>query len=494
LAIEQATELPRYEMYVDGGWGPAASGATFASVEPATGAPWALIPDAGAADVDRAVNAARRAFDDLGGPWRSLTASQRGRLLVDLAYRLEGEAERLAAIESRDCGKLLKEARGQLGALPAWYRFYGGLADKLDGRVPPYDFPTVLNYITREPVGVVAAMAAWNSPLMLSTWKLAPALAAGCTVVVKPSEVASASMLELARILEEIGFPPGVVNVITGDGPATGAALVAHPGIDHVSFTGGPEAARSIARAAADNLTPTSFELGGKSANIVFEDADLDAAVPGAIGGIFAAAGQTCVAGSRALVHRDVYDAFLERLVAGARELRVGAPDADATQVGPIVSEKHLGHIAGLVDGARAEGATVAFGGERVAVAELPDGTFYAPTVITDVRPEMTIAQEEVFGPVLAVLAFDDEDEAVAIANSTRYSLAAGLWTRDVKRAHRVARRLRAGTVWVNTYRTASPMTPHGGAGLSGHGRENGIEAVDEFLAPKSVLVELAGD
>jgi (Z)-2-((N-methylformamido)methylene)-5-hydroxybutyrolactone dehydrogenase len=480
-----------YELYVGGEWLPAASGATFESVEPATGEAWATIPDAGQADVDRAVAAARRAFDDDRGPWRSLTASQRGKLLLDLAYRLESEADRLAAIESRDCGKLLKEARGQIGALPAWYRFFGGLADKIDGRVPPYDFPTVLNYITREPVGVVAAMAAWNSPLMLATWKLAPALATGCTIVVKPSEVASASMLELARLFEEVGFPAGVVNVITGDGPATGAALVAHPDVDHVSFTGGPAAARSIARAAAENLTPTSFELGGKSANIVFEDADLDAAVPGTVGGIFAAAGQTCVAGSRSLVHRDVYDDFLERLVAAGRELRVGAPDADATQVGPIVTERHLGHIAGLVDGARAEGASIALGGERVSVEGLPNGTFYAPTIVTDVTPRMTIAQEEVFGPVLAVLSFADEDEAVAIANSTRYSLAAGLWTRDVKRAHRVARRLRAGTVWVNTYRTASPMTPHGGAGLSGHGRENGIEAVDEFLAPKSVLVEL---
>jgi len=483
------TDVVDYELLIGGRWGPAAGGRTFLSHDPATGEPWARFPDAEADDVQRAVAAARAAFE---GPWRALTATERGRLLLDAAAVLEQCAETIAEVESRDCGKLLSEARGQAAALHRWYRFFGGLADKLDGRVPPFDFPSVLNYITREPVGVVAALSSWNSPAMLATCKLAPALAAGCTVVLKPSELASASVVELVRALDLVGFPEGVVNLITGSGPGCGQALVSHPDVDRVSFTGGPETARLIAHAAAEQLTPTTFELGGKSANIVFADAALDAAVAGVVAGIFGAAGQTCVAGSRALVQREVYDAFLPRLLERARGCRLGSPRDPATQVGPIISERQLARIAAFVEEARAEGATVAVGGERVRLEELPGGCFYPPTVLTDVRASMRISQEEVFGPVLVVMPFATEAEAVELANSTRYSLTAGVWTADVRRAHRMARRLRAGTVWINTYRTMSPLAPHGGAGLSGHGRENGLEALDEYLAPKSVWVELA--
>jgi acyl-CoA reductase-like NAD-dependent aldehyde dehydrogenase len=483
--------LTEYDMLIGGVWQASGSGRCFTSHDPATGDAWARIPDGNRDDVAQAVDAAREAFE---GPWRALTASERGRLMLDLATLIEGRIDELAAIETRDNGKLLKEARAQVSALPRWYRFFGGLADKLDGRVPSFDFPTVLNYITREPVGVVAALAPWNSPLVLSTCKLAPALAAGNTVVLKPSEVASASMLEFARLFEEAGIPPGVVNVITGMGPECGSALVEHPGVDHVTFTGGPATARAIARAAAENLTPTSFELGGKSANIVFDDCDLEAAVVGVVAGVFAAAGQTCIAGSRALVHRDVYEEFLRRLLERTAEIRLGHPTDPATQVGPIATPEHLEHVRALVDGARAEGAHVAAGGEPVELPDAPGGSYFLPTVLTEVTVSMRIAQEEVFGPVLAVMPFADEADAVRIANSTRYSLASGIWTRDLKRAHRVARELKAGTVWVNTYRNMSPLAPHGGAGLSGNGRENGIEAVDEFLAPKSVWIELSDE
>jgi acyl-CoA reductase-like NAD-dependent aldehyde dehydrogenase len=484
------TPLTRYRMLIAGRWEDAGDGRTLETVDPASGAPWAVLPEAGADDVDRAVAAARAAFE---GPWRALTASDRGALLFKLADALEANAEALAALETRDVGKLVGEARGQAAALPRFYRFFGGMADKIDGRVPPFDFPTVLNYITREPVGVVAALVPWNSPLMLTACKLAPALAAGNTIVLKPSETASASVLEFARLFEEVGFPPGVVNVITGAAEA-GERLVGHPGVDRVTFTGGPATARAIAHAAADHLTPTSFELGGKSANIVFGDADLDAAVVGVLAGIFAAAGQTCIAGSRALVHRSLHDQLLERLLARTAQIRLGHPADPDTQVGPISSMRHLEHVERMVQRARAEGATVAAGGARASVEGMPEGCFFLPTVLTGVDPSMHIAREEVFGPVLAVLPFDTDEEAVAIANSTRYSLAAGIWTRDVKRAHTVARRLHAGTVWVNMYRAMSAMSPHGGAGLSGHGRENGIEAIDEFTVPKSVWIETSDE
>lgn len=480
--------LTTFEMTIGGRSRPAEGGRTMPSQDPSTGEDWALVPLASARDVDDAVAAARAAFE---GEWGSLTATRRGELMFALADVIEQHAEELAELETRDCGKLFKEAFSQIGSLPRWYRFFGGMADKIDGRVPPIDFPTVLNVITREPLGVVAAISAWNSPLMLSTWKLAPALAAGNTVVLKPSDYASSSALRFAELFGMAGLPAGTVNVISGDA-GTGSALVSHPGVDLVSFTGGPETARAIGRLAVENLTPTRFELGGKSANILFSDCDLDSAVSGVIAGVFAAAGQTCVAGSRLVVQREIADVVVAAIVERAKGIVVGHPRDPETQVGPIINDRQCARIGAMVDAAVADGAKVVLGGERI-----DDGSgaaFYAPTVLVDVRPEMEVAQEEVFGPVLSVIVVDTEEEAIAVANSTRYSLAAGVWTRDVKRAHRVARALRAGTVWVNMYRSMSPLAPHGGAGASGHGRENGIEAIAEFTQVKSVLIELSDD
>lgn len=479
-----------YLMHIGGAAVAAAGGRTLDSIDPTTGETWARVPDASAADVNAAVAAARAAFRDPA--WAGLTASARGRLLLRLADLVEAHAGELAWTETRDNGKLLRETGAQAQALSRWYRFFGGLADKIDGSVPPIDFPSVINFTVREPVGVVAAIAPWNSPLLLATWKLAPALAAGNTVVAKPSEYTSASLLELAELFAEAGFPPGVLNVVTGTGAGAGAALTSHPDIDHIAFTGGSETARAIGRAAAGTLTPATFELGGKSANIVFADADLDAAEAGVLAGIFAASGQTCIAGSRLLVQREIADAFVARITRRTADIRLGDPTAADTQMGPAATPAQLGRIVSMVEDAVAAGAHVAAGGGRPHEDRLGRGLFYAPTVLTGLDPGSEIAQREVFGPVLSVLVFEDEADAIAIANGTDFALAAGVWTRDVKRAHRTARAVDAGTVWINTYRAVSPLSPFGGSGLSGYGRENGVEAINAYTKTKSVWIELS--
>ncbi|MBC3191783.1 aldehyde dehydrogenase [Pseudonocardia sp. C8] len=475
-------------MLIGGEWVDSRTGDRFDSVDPYTGTTWASVPSAGPDDVDRAVRAARSALD---GPWGALTATARGRLVRRLGELLARHADELGAVETTDNGKLLREMVGQVRSLPDWYDYYGGLADKIEGTTPPDTKPSIFAYTRPEPVGVVGAIAPWNSPLLITTLKLAPALAAGCTFVVKPSEHTPVSTLEFARLVDEAGIPPGVVNVVTGDG-VTGRALAAHPGVDKVAFTGSSTNGVNVMKSAAEHVARVTLELGGKSPNVVFADADLAAAANGVIAGVFAATGQSCNSGSRLLVERSVHDELVARVAERARTIRMGDPRADSTEMGPIAFAQQLDKVLHYVDLASTEGATVHCGGRRPGDGELAGGYFYEPTILTGVRNDMQVAQEEIFGPVLSVIPFDSEDEALRIANDTRYGLAAGIWTDDVRRAHRVAHRVKAGMVWINCYRTISYNVPIGGFKHSGIGREGGIDAVREYTETKAVWVNMS--
>ncbi|MGK9340000.1 aldehyde dehydrogenase [Sinorhizobium meliloti] len=478
--------MQRFQCYINGEF--ADGEVRFESIDPATGRAWAEMPEAREADVDRAVEAACNALHD--GPWHKFSATQRGKLLYKLADLVAENAGKLAELETRDTGKVIRETSAQIAYVADYYRYYAGIADKIEGSYLPIDKPDMDVWLRREPIGVVAMVVPWNSQLFLSAVKIGPALAAGCTMVVKASEDGPAPLLEFARLVHEAGFPAGVVNIITGFGPSCGAALSRHPQVDHIAFTGGPETARHVVRNSAENLASTSLELGGKSPFIVFADADLESAANAQVAGIFAATGQSCVAGSRLVVERTVKDRFLEILKEKAEAVRLGSPLDMATEVGPLATRRQRAHIEALIARSLATGAKVVTG----ASAPEGDGFYYRPTILDCDGGRSPALEEEFFGPVLSVASFETEEEALAIANDTRYGLAAGLFTRDLTRAHRLMKSIRAGIVWVNTYRAVSPIAPFGGFGLSGHGREGGMAAVLDYTRTKTVWLRTSDD
>ena len=479
--------MQKYQTFINGKWVDAAGGQVFETVNPYTTLPWALIPRCGSMDVDAAVRAARMAFEK--GEWADMPVSRRGALLRRLGDLITEKAEHLATIETTDNGRLLTEARQQVTHLPQWFHYYAGMADKMDGSVPQLNKRDLLAFTRYEPLGVIAAFTPWNSPLLLLAWKAAPALAAGNTLVIKPSEFTCASTLEFAKLCDEAGFPPGVINVVTGLGSDVGTPLVTHPLVRAVAFTGSDSTGRLINEQAAKTFKRVVLELGGKSPNIVFADADMDAAVNGAVAGIFAASGQACIAGSRLLLEDSIYDKFMDKLLTLARTARLGDPMSPDTQIGPVTTRPQYDKVLGYIDIAKQEGAKLLLGGGASTRPECGKGWFVEPTIFTDVHNKMRIAQEEVFGPVLSVIRFKDEAQALAIANDVRFGLACGIWTRDMGRAFRMSEGIKAGTVWVNSYRVVSPLSPFGGYKDSGLGRANGADAVREYLQVKSVWI-----
>ncbi|MER8852858.1 aldehyde dehydrogenase [Mesorhizobium australicum] len=484
-------EGSRQNLFINGAFVAPRSGQYIDSFDPTTGKPWYQFAEASADDVGAAVEAARGAF--AAPAWRRMIQTDRGRLVRRLAELVLEHADELALIETRDNGKLLKEMRAQMRAMPDSYTYFAGMADKLLGDTIPVNKLDMLNFNLREPIGVVGMITPWNSPLMLLTGTLAPCLALGNTVVVKPSEHATASTLALAELIMEAGFPAGVVNVVTGTGAVAGDALTRHPGIAKFVFTGSTVTGRRIAANAAENLIPCSMELGGKSPHVVFGDVDIDHAVNGVVSGVFAAAGQTCVAGSRCFVEASVYDRFVEALVERTRRVRVGLPTLEETDIGPLALSAQLAKVEGYVASGVRQGASIAAGGRRPQAAELAGGWYFEPTVMTDADNGMDFMQEELFGPVVGVMPFSSEDEMIQLANDTRYGLASGIWTRDINRALRFARNVEAGTVWINTYRASSFMSANGGFKESGYGRRGGFDAMEEFSRLKNVVIDYSG-
>ena len=471
-------------LLIDGQHVESVSGRRFKTLNPATEQVIATIAEGNEADVDRAVAAARRAFE---GPWSTMRPAERGQILFRLVELMKQHADELAELESRDAGKPIAAVlRQDLPAAIDTLTYYAGWADKIHGEVVPTR-SDALTYTLREPVGVVGVVVPWNFPLMIGMWKLAPALACGCTVVMKPAELTSLSALRIGELALEAGLPPGVLNIVPGPGRVVGDALVNHPDVDKITFTGSPGVGRGILRGAAGNFKRVSLELGGKSANVIFDDADLDAATKAAAAGIFFNAGQVCSAGSRVLAHEKVYDEVVERIAARARAIRIGDPADRATALGPVISEKQMNAILGYVEVGRKEGASLVTGGARVG----DRGYFISPTVFAGVAHEMRISQEEIFGPVVSVIRFKDEADALRIANGTAYSLAAGVWSRDIGRVQRFAKKVKAGTVWINTYGYTDVRLPWGGARDSGFGREHGTAAIENFTEPKAVWVNL---
>jgi aldehyde dehydrogenase (NAD+) len=482
-SVDQKADLKHYDLFIGGKHVAPVSGEYSIDLDPATEQPIAEVAQGSKADVDQAVIAARAALKVWGG----LRAAERGRILQRAATLLEQHQEELIEIESLDAGKPLAAVRRQdMAAVIDTVRYYAGWCDKITGQVIPAR-PDALTYTVREPVGVVGAIVPWNFPLMIGMWKIAPALACGCTVVVKPAELTPLSMLRVAELFLEAGLPPGVLNVVTGKGSVVGEAMVHHPGIDKITFTGSPRVGRGIMQGAASNFKKVTLELGGKSANVIFADANLERAARAAASGIFFNAGQVCSAGSRVLVQRAVYDEVVQRLAERARAIQVGDPTHPKTTMGPVISAGQMKTVLDYINVGKAEGASIVTGGERVG----DQGYFIEPTVFANVEHEMRISQEEIFGPVLSVIPFEDEADALRIANGTAYSLAAGVWSADIGRVHRVAAGLKAGTVWINTYGYTDVRLPWGGSGESGLGREHGDAAIENFTVPKAIWLAL---
>jgi|TARA_B100000497_G_scaffold292_1_gene289 acyl-CoA reductase-like NAD-dependent aldehyde dehydrogenase len=482
-------DIKTYNMLIDGEWVNASNGQSFACENPSNGEVWCHVPEATEKDVDRAVQAAHRAFQK--GPWASMLPNQRGQCLRKLAELLAENSEKLGRIESIDTGKMLKETRWQAKYIAEFFQFYAGCADKIAGDVLPIDKPDMFVFTNREPLGVVAAVVPWNSQLFLVAVKIGPALAAGNTVVLKASEHASAAMLEFGELIEKAGFPPGVVNIVTGHGDPCGKALTSHKKVARVSFTGGPGAAKQILHNSAENFAEVSLELGGKSPFIVFEDANIESAVNGSIAGIFGATGQSCVAGSRLYLQEDIADEFLDRMVGLAKDIVIGDPLADATQMGPLCTQGQMNCVEREVARALDEGGTLLCGGQR---PKGLGGNYYEPTIIECPSQKMHIVDTEMFGPVLSVLRFKTEQEVIELANDTVHGLAAGIFTQDSARSMRVARAIEAGIVWVNTYRVVSPIAEFGGNKGSGYGRESGFQAMYDYTRPKTIWLNTSSE
>ncbi|HEX8493061.1 MAG TPA: betaine-aldehyde dehydrogenase [Pyrinomonadaceae bacterium] len=487
-----ASDTPRkYQLFIDGQWVDAESGKTFTTPNPATGETLAEVAEADKADIDKAVQAARRAYE---GKWSKMSARDRGRLLYKLSQLIEERSQELAALETADNGKPIREsAYVDLPQVVENFEYFAGYATKIEGETIPVPGP-FFNYTLREPLGVCGQIIPWNFPLLMAAWKLAPALAAGNTIVLKPAEQTPVNAMELGKLIQEAGFPDGVVNIVPGFGETAGAALASHPGINKIAFTGSTEVGKIIAREAANNLTKVSLELGGKAPNIVFADADIDQAVSGAMMGIFFNQGQVCCAGSRLFLAEEIKDEFLEKFKERAGRVKVGDPMDKATQMGPQVSDEQLCRIKSYVDIAREEGATVLAGGESPQLeGNFQKGFFFQPTIFSEVKNQMRVAQEEIFGPVTSVITFTDEDDLIKQANETIYGLSAGIWTRDIVRAHRFAKEVHAGTVWINTFNMFNAASPFGGYKQSGYGREMGKHALELYTQVKSVWVDLSG-
>jgi len=483
------TKLKQYKMLIDGQWVGASDGKMFDSLNPTTGQVWARVPEATAEDVDRAVRAADRAFNE--GPWSRMSATERGHCLRRLADLLADRSEDLGATETTDTGKMLKETRWQAKYISEFFHFYAGCADKIHGETLPIDKPDMFVFTHREPLGVIAAVVPWNSQLFLSAVKIGPALATGNTVVLKASEYASAAMLEFGELITEAGIPDGVVNIVTGHGDPCGKSLTSHPLVARISFTGGPVAARHVLMNSTNNFAEVSLELGGKSPFIVFDDADIESAVNGSVSGIFGASGQSCVAGSRLLLHEDIADEFLAKMIELAKAIRIGDPMLDETEMGPLCTTGQLENIEREVAHAQTEGGKILCGGKR---ANASSDMFFEPTIIDCQSPEMRIVDTELFGPVLSVLRFKDEAEAIRLANHTEHGLAAGIFTRNSARSLRMAKAVKAGIVWVNTYRAVSPIAEFGGMKNSGYGRESGFQAIYDYTRPKTVWINTSDE